>query len=306
MKSVIRLGHAVAAAALVFGTAVWSRAAQVVPTFDATNSTATATHSPTLASGSDVQALTIQGASPVVTYNHLGSLPLGGDSRARAGIGHTETLTKATGVFAPGLGVTQNDPEGNDPVSQLRVDFTLKWNVFGSFGAPNTGAFSLTIGGTLGIGGTAEAVVEVHWNAIDGNGQVLTDIRSAYTQTLSFSNSTASSQNFSGTLSAPAAAFIPASLNSSLDGSIPAIFIVTGFVRLRVNNDAGPSDMGIQDVPQFIGMTNNPDVDLAGIPGLGVAAVVPAPSAAFAGSALGIGLLGLRVVRQRRRLATSH
>jgi hypothetical protein len=239
-----------------------------------------------------------------VNYTHDGNLPLGGTSRAREGIGHTESLTKATVVFAPGLGVTQNDPEGNDPVSQLRVDFSAKWNIFGSFGPPNTGAFSLTVGGTLGVGGTAEVIAEVHWNAIDGNGKILNDIRPFYTQTLSFSNNTGSSQTFQGTLSAPAAAFNPSSLNAIIDGEFvsPAQFFLTGFLRFRVNNDAGPSDIAVLDVPQFAGVTNNPDVDLAGVPG----ALVPVPSAAYAGAALGIALLGIRLVRHRRRLATAR
>jgi hypothetical protein len=157
------------------------------------------------------------------------------NSVARGSIGYVANSTTATFTLAAGTGVTQSDPGNLWPgYSSLKVDFDGYFKATSpGYGPSVLGYVSVAVGGTVGVGGSAQFIGNVNfYNASTGAA-----IRSAVNFSQTFSTAGPFSKTFtsSGFLSPSSFA-----TNSTVR--------VKGYFEFRASNDVGPSDMNPIDV----------------------------------------------------------
>lgn len=96
---------------------------------------------------------------------------------ASGSLGHTTNSTTASFILATGTGVTQTDPGGHLGSSSLKFNFDLRWRVpeTSTFGPLANGYASIAVGGNVGVGGSAQVIVNLRWRNAAGD-----DLRTQY------------------------------------------------------------------------------------------------------------------------------
>jgi hypothetical protein len=173
-----------------------------------------------------------QGSMPAPpSYQYNQTITQGSaSSQATGSVGHITNATTATFTLAPGTGVTQNDPSNTAPgYSVLRLDLDGFWTATApSFGPAATGYLSITVGGVVGTGGSAQFQAQLDFlNA--ANNQPLRE-------QINFSRTWNTAGAFSRT-------FTSSALLGS--GSLPTAtqLRVKGFIEFRASNDRFPTSI---------------------------------------------------------------
>ena len=193
------------------------------------------THNPGGPGGSSHQILNqaLQNtSSPTITYDHTTLFQGSGSTRAKAGVGRTQSSTQGKIVWPAGLGVDQIDPSHTQSSSVIRVDFKAVWDVTSNFGPSITGVFSVPFGAKVGSGGSALFEANVSWDKVI-NGAGPTAARTSWSMSQAFGPGT-----YLTTFSAPSAPFGPLTMTNS--AGVDQL-IVRGWVQFAANNNhSGP------------------------------------------------------------------
>jgi autotransporter-associated beta strand protein len=156
-------------------------------------------------------------------------------STAKGSIGYVANATTATFTLAAGTGVTQSDP-GNAAypgASKLRVDFEGVFNATSpGFGPPATGYVSISVGGVVGTGGSAQFTGQVNF---------LNSSNVQLRPTVNFDQTFSTAGSFAKTFTSSAL------MNPSLLPTGTA-FRVKGFFEFRASNEEAPSSMSPLDI----------------------------------------------------------
>jgi autotransporter-associated beta strand protein len=183
----------------------------------------------------------------------------GSDSTtAKAGAGQTSSSSQALLLLPTGMGVDEIDSTSpfTSSGSYVVLDFNLVWDVSGSDFAPSNTAFNVTVGGTVGAGGSTKFEAFCGWDKKTGASTTF-NIRPAYTPA-PHTFSTAGSYLFTFN-SGPAAVVVAAGSQLIMHGSVkmtandPMDPSVMDFIRL--GQSAGqpppdpPPDWGVMIVP---------------------------------------------------------
>jgi hypothetical protein len=216
-------------------------AAFAQPTYNAGQSYWHVTHNPGGPGGSTNQILNqaLQSGTPTNTYSHTELFQGSGSTKAKAGVGRTQSSTVAKVLFPSGLGVDQIDPSHTQSSSVVRIDFKGVWDINTTFGPSITGVFTVPFGATVGSGGSALFECSVSWDKIV-NGVGPTAARTSYTASQSFGPGT-----YLTSFTAPSAPFGP--LTFTPTAGVDQI-IVRGWVQFAVNNDDEPT---YSSMPEF-------------------------------------------------------
>jgi hypothetical protein len=260
-------------------------------------------HNPGGPGGTPLTALNyaIQGTStPTVTFSNTITFEPGGTTKAKAGVGRSQSATVAKVVFPSGVGVDQTDPVAapSQSASACKIDFNAVFDITGagSFGPSVNGTFSVPFGAKVGAGGFALFECDVHWDAVI-NGVTTPNVRAPFTINAGTSPSGlfSSPGTYLTSFNAPAAAFSPSSIPNTAGTDQ---LIVHGFIQFVVNNDEAPSLGAFPEVgtgvDQFLPKNIDEEMILQMVPEVGFE-VVPEPAAA----ALLAGLAPLLLRRRR-------
>jgi hypothetical protein len=154
----------------------------------------------------------------------------GSDSTtAKAGAGQSSGASSALLLLPSGMGVDEVDfTSPFTGPSFMVLDFTLVWDVSGSTFTPSNTAFNVTVGGTVGSGGSAKFEAVCQWNRKTGASTTF-NIRPAYTPAaVTFGTAGTYLHSFN-------------SGNSAI--SIPAgsQLIITGSIKMSANDPMDPT-----------------------------------------------------------------
>ena len=200
------------------------------PTYNAGQSYWHVTHNPGGPGGTSHQILNqaLQNGTPTITYDHTMPFQGGGTTRAKAGVGRTQSSSQAKTLFPTGLGVDQIDPTHTQSSSVIRIDFKTVWDINNTFGPSITGVFSVPFGATVASGGSALFECNVQWDKII-NGVGPTAARASYATSQAFGPGT-----YLTSFTAPSAPFGPITFTPT--AGVDQI-IVRGWVQFAVNNN---------------------------------------------------------------------
>lgn len=291
-----RLALAVTAAAWLLPT---DAPAAVIPVFN--GGSGSGGHLPGSPGGANYGAgLTMVNGTPGLDVNFDPSTITfpGGSTKAKAGLGRTQSLSNAKILFAAGTGVSQTDPGHVQSASTLEYTFGATWTIplNQTFGPPIVGSFSVPIGGVVGAGGSASFQVEVHWDAYNaGLGSSISDARAPYLASQTFT----SAGTFATTFTAPASPFTPSSLFSPTNGEGTSQISMHGFMRFMANNDTTTTFIEIPSLEDLPDLANQPSLFSEAYMAF---SEVPEPTATGTFALAATGLLAAR----RRRQGLKH
>jgi len=159
-------------------------------------------------------------------------------TKARAGAAHVEASNSARITFPGGMGIDQTDPGHVQTASTFQLDFDFRWTATGSM-SPIGGAFSIPVGASVPVGGSASFVAHIHWDVTVG-GTTYPDARAKYfTPVTSFPVGVTATS-----FTAPAAPFTPGTLNT---GDVLRIY---GFLLFSADNNSAPARIEVLPAEQ--------------------------------------------------------
>jgi autotransporter-associated beta strand protein len=253
-RGVLRAAAPWASCAAVLGATTATTVLGTV-TFNGSASSATVTHNsgggPTTVAGVGISTGSAANTYGAGTPKKDKILYSGGadSTTAKAGAGQTSSSSQALLLLPSGMGVDEIDSTSpfTGP-SFMVLDFNLVWDVSGSDFAPSNTAFNVTVGGTVGAGGSTKFEAVCQWNKKVG-ATTFFNIRPAYTPA-PHTFSTAGTYLFTFN-SGPAAVVV--SSGSQL--------IMTGSIKMSANDPMDPSVMDFIRLGQSAGVPPNPQPD---------------------------------------------